>query len=300
MTTKTRQILGNRNSYLFAALLMLLISGIYLPLRVGAASQPVTVANAMVKIHPGDVPPSAATSAEIHAAQNEFEAFQLVIAGPATGVSVTAPVLVGPNGSTIPGSEVRLYREAYQNITIASDAEGGTGLWPDALIPDVDEVANEKRNAFPFDVPSGQNRVVWVEVHVPQGQQPGTYQGSLTVTGSGLGTVTVPVTLLVWDFALPSTSSLPSTFGMGWLATCAAHFGTYDACGGDAGVEKMHVLYSRFMLDHRMTSNVIYNGPSNCTGLNCDWSHFDATYGPLFDGTDPNLRLQGAKQTTIL
>src|SRR5436853_5310756 len=62
----------------------------------------------------------------------------------------------------------------------------------------------------------------------------------------------------------------------------------------------MHLLYSRFMLDHRITSDVVYTGPSNCTGPNCDWSHFDATYGPLFDGTDPNLRLKGAKQTTII
>src|SRR5215831_6445779 len=162
-------MMHKRKTSFVIAVLTLTLLGISTKLKVRADSPAVTVGNAMVKIHPTDVPPSA-TSAEIHAAQNEFEAFQVVVTGPVTGVYVTPPVLVGPNGATIPGSEVRLYREAYQNITTPSNTEGGTGLWPDALVPDVDEVANEKRNAFPFDVPSGQNRVVWVEVHVPQGQ----------------------------------------------------------------------------------------------------------------------------------
>ena len=159
------------------------------------------------------------------------------------------------------------------------------------MIPHIDEIANEQRNAFPFNVPANENRIVWVEVHVPKGQAPGTYQGSLSVTGSGLGTMNVPITLTVWDFELPSTSSLASTFGMGWNAACVAHYGSYEACGGDAGVESTHLLYARFMLDHRMTAEVIYTGPSDCVGSACDWSHFDATYGPLFDGTDSTVAL---------
>ena len=165
-----------------------------------------------------------------------------------TGVYVTPPVLSGPNGATIPGGDGRLYREGYQNITTPSNTEGGTGLWPDPLIPDVDETMNEKRNAFPFDVPSGENRVVWVDVHVPQSQQIGWYQGTVTVQGTGLGTVSVPVKLLVWDFALPSTASLASTFGMGWDTACIAFYGSYEACG-NTGVEQTHLMFGRFMLD---------------------------------------------------
>jgi hypothetical protein len=260
-------------------------------------AQNVTVTNAMAKVHPTDGA-TTTTTAEIHAAQNEFEAFQLIVTGSATGVSATVGTLTGPGGATIPSSEVRLYREAYLNITTASNTEGGTGMWPDALIPDLDDVNNEKRNAFPFDVPPGQNRVIWVEVHVPQTQAPGTYTGSVNVTGTGIS-ASIPVTLLVWDFSLPSTSSLASTFGMGWDDACVAHFGSYDACGGDAGVERMHLLYAKFMLNHRITQDVVYTGPSSCTGSTCDWTHFDATYGTLFDGTDPSLRLQGAKPTSI-
>src|SRR5207253_2190043 len=153
---KTKGLIQNRVTFFLAGLLSVLLLAAFSTLHAGAASQSVTVANAMFKIHPTDTPPSA-TTAEIHAAKNEFEAFQLVITGPVSGVSVTASALTGPGGATIPAGEVRLYRESYMNITTRSNTEGGTGLWPDALIPDVDETANEKRNAFPFDVPSGEN-----------------------------------------------------------------------------------------------------------------------------------------------
>src|SRR2546425_982777 len=89
------------------------------------------------------------------------------------------------------------HRKDHSNAP--SNSEGGAGMWPDALAPDIDDVNNEKRNAFPFDVPAGENRVIWVEVHVPQNQTPGTYTGSVSVVGSGLN-VSVPVTLLVWNF----------------------------------------------------------------------------------------------------
>jgi len=262
-----------------------------------AFAQSVTVADAMSKIHPSDGA-TTTTTAEIHAAQNEFESFKLIVNGPATGVSATMGTLTGPGGATIPSGEIRLFREAYLNITTASNTEGGTGMWPDALVPDVDDVFNEKRNAFPFDVPSGENRVIWVEVHVPQGQTPGTYTGSISVSGTGIS-ASVPVTLLVWNFSLPSTSNLASTFGMNWDAACVAHFGSYTACGGDPGVERMHLLYARFMLNHRLTADVVYTGPTSCTGSTCDWTHFDSTYGSLFDGTDSSVRLPGAKQTSI-
>ena len=112
-----------------------------------AFAQSVTVADAMSKIHPSDGA-TTTTTAEIHAAQNEFESFQLIVRGPASGVSATMGTLTGPGGATIPSSEIRLFREAYLNITTASNTEGGTGMWPDALVPDVDDMFNEKRNAF--------------------------------------------------------------------------------------------------------------------------------------------------------
>jgi hypothetical protein len=212
----------------------------------------------MSKVRPTDGP-SPSSVANIHGAQNEFTSFQIVVTGPATGVSVTAPVLTGPANAKIPSGEIRLYREAYIDVTTPSNLEaGGPGMWPDPLVPDVDDIYNEKRNAFPFDVPDGENRVVWVEVHIPQNQPAGLYNGSVDVSGANLGSLSVPVSLVVWNFALPSTSSLASTFFMGWDDACIAHFGSYEACGGDPGVERMHVLYATFMLNYRVTADVVY------------------------------------------
>jgi PKD repeat protein len=263
-----------------------------------AVNPTVTIAHASVKVRPGDSPTSNST-AHVYAAQNEFEAFQIVIHGPATNVSVTLPTLVGPNQVRIPAEHVRVYRVGYLDVVTPSNIEGSTGRWPDALIPDIDETANEKRNAFPLSVPAQENRVAWVEIFVPPGQTPGTYEGEVLVSGSDFEGISVPVRLVVWDFALPSTSSLATTFGMPPMTPCVAHYGSYDACGQDLGVERVNRMYARFMIDHRITPEFVYYGPIDCTTVGCDWTHFDSIYGPLFDGTDPGLRLKGARATSI-
>ena len=93
--------------------------------------------------------------------------------GPATGVSAQASSLTGPG--TI--SDVKLYREALIELWRPSAADGGRGAFRDALVPDVDDVVGEKRNAFPFDVPAGESRAIRVEVHVPAGAAAGAYSG---------------------------------------------------------------------------------------------------------------------------
>jgi hypothetical protein len=103
----------------------------------------------------------------------------------------------------------------------------------------------------------------------------------------------------VHAFSLPSTSSLRSAYGIGWSAPCIAHYGSYEACGGDAGAASMLVKYARLALDHRISiSEVVEAGPSTNANGGFDWSLFDATYGPLFDGTAGSL-LPGAKLTAI-
>lgn len=258
-----------------------------------AATGKVGVTHALTKIRPTTPAPSALV-ATLSAARNEFEAFQIVVQGldgGVQGVSMTASALAGPEGASIPASRIVLYREGLYPVVTASNTEGAKGDWPDPLIPDVDPYFNEKRNAFPFDVPAGQSRAVWVDLFVPPGTPAGHYTGTVTVTGAGLGTVEVPVQLHVRGFTLPSTASLKTAFGMGWNDACVAHHGSYEACGYDAGVEKYHVLYARAALDHRISlETVVYHFG--------DFASFDTTYGPLLNGTAPT-RLAGARLTTI-
>ena len=251
-----------------------------LPATVRAGT--VWTAVASEKIRP-DAAPRADRSAALGAAKNEFEAFQVVVTGPATGVSATATDLTGPG--TIKG--VKLYREELVSLPHPSSADAipGSAL-PDPLVPDVDDVVGEKRNAFPFDVPAGTSRAVWVDVHVPADAAAGSYQGTVTIH-SLEGDTAVPVQLTVWDFALPSTSSLKSAFAM--------TFGGLEKVHPGATGEAMTALrqkYAQLALDHRISISDVWDDGQR------GWEHFDNAYGPFLDGT-ASTQLQGAKLTSL-
>ncbi len=260
-------------------ILALLLS---LPLCARAASVWVTSSSEKVRPSAGARAPSPAA---LSAAKNEFEAFQIAVtadAGAISGVTMTATALTGPQ--TIPAP--RLFREAIITLAHASSNDGATGDFPDALVPDVDDVVGEKRNAFPFDVPAAQTRVVWAEIHVPAGARPGVYQGSVTVSAGGAALATVPVTLTVWDFALPSTSSLQSHFAVYYGDLPARHGGV----SGDA-LSTLRARYAQLGLDHRISMGGVDDG-------NRSLDHFAQFYGALVDGTAPT-QLEGAKLTTV-
>jgi hypothetical protein len=243
--------------------------------------------DATTKVRPSDPPRVRATIA-MEAARNEFEAAQIVVSGGATNVRMTA-TLAG-----FPQDTVTLYREALLNISMPSNSGGAAGAWPDPLVPDHDAFFGETRNAFPFDVPAGQNRAVWLEVLVPPGQAAGHYGGNVHISADGFAT-DVPFSIEVWPFTLPSTPSLQSAFGNAWNGPCVAH-GTN--CGDDAQNARWHIMYAQFALDHRLTiRSAVQFGPAP-SGSGFDWASWDATYAPLFDGTMAT-RLPGARLTTI-
>ena len=257
---------------------VILALALALALPPAARATTVWTATATEKIRP-DAAARTDVAGTISAAKNEFEAFQIAVVGPASGVSASATALTGPGTIAAP----RLYREMLVNLQYASSADGATGPFPDALVPDVDDVVGEKRNAFPFDVPAGQTYVLYVEVHVPPDAAAGDYTGTVTVHAAN-GDVAVPVKLTVWNFALPSTSSLRSAFGEGGAA--AQH-----ALSGDA-LTALKTRYAQLALDHRVTLHNVRDG------ANPDWSHFDQWYGPLLDGGMPT-QLKGARLTSM-
>src|SRR5512138_1992794 len=100
-----------RRTILAAAVLALV------PLWVNAAT--VSVAGATFKVRP-DQAPLASTAVSMSAARNEFEPFQILVTGPATGVTATATAL--SSGATSIGP-VRLYREALIRMTNLSSLD---------------------------------------------------------------------------------------------------------------------------------------------------------------------------------
>jgi uncharacterized protein (TIGR03382 family) len=259
---------------------LLLASLTLAPMAVTAAE--VWVAGATEKIRP-DAQPRATTEASLTAARNEFEAFQIVVRGSATKVSVEASPLATAGGTI---DDVKVYRVDLIDVRQPSAVDGGTGRWPDALVPDVDDVVGEKRNAFPFDVGNGESRAIWVEYRVPADAKSGVYRGAVKVTTSE-GEAVVPVSLAVYDFTLPSTASLRTHFGLAYGVVGRGHGVSDDA------ESELRARYAQLGLDHRISLSGVADD-----GYHGDMARFDRFYGALIDGTAPT-RLPGARLTTV-
>jgi Domain of unknown function (DUF4091) len=281
---------------------------IYLPrIAESAAAYPknVWVTDAMAKVHTND-PPGTQHVVKISAARNEFESFQIHVQAAAStiqfGITVT-DFVNSKTGDRIPAStNVFVSREAYLNVTHLSDLNGRLGVTPDPLVPAVDPYFHEARNAFPEAIPPSETRSAWVDVLVPANAPSGYYVASAIVTDGATVLAKLPVRLKVWNFAIPSTASLHTAFGVSWNGMCVQAYGSYYNCsqypgsGGsnDGGVEQTHIAETTFALDHRVSlSDVVYYGPPTGT-----WQHFDGLYGPLLNGSASSL-LSGAALTNM-
>jgi hypothetical protein len=170
--------------------------------------------------------PAESKAVELWAAGGEYESFQIIVsAGTETvdDVDVKVPDLAGPGQSRIRSSAFEFYREHYVNITRSSPDPGsgnrplGKGWYPDALIPRLDPETRlptkGRLMSFPFHTAPNENQPIWVDIHVPSGTHPGLYATNILVI-SNQGEISIPVTLHVWGFSLPSTPTLKSSFGM--------------------------------------------------------------------------------------
>jgi hypothetical protein len=280
------------------------------------APPPVSVHGSTVLLRPAVATPPGAPHADLVAARNEFESFQVAVEGgdgrPGVGVAVAGDGLTGPGGATIPADDVTIYREAPYHVTFASDGEGEPGDWYDALIPERDPFYGEDRNAFPYDIPADAKLVSWIDVFVPEAAEGGTYRGRLLVTQDDGATTlaTIPIRLRVLDFELPATTSLRSLtlstpeFDPGIICR------TFDGEECDPDADRgwlLSYLFSRAGLENRVT---ISNPAPVRTPAFDDPAQrelFDRFAGPLLDGEghpppDAGLldaRVRGAELTTI-
>ncbi len=259
------------------------------------------------------LPGGGANTARLLAARNEFESFQLAIEAGAeplkdVRVELTEP-LKGPGSATIPSSNVTVNREAFYRVDSAagkprSNRQGSDGLWPDALIPERDALYGEDRSAFPADAPQGDRITAWLDVFVPRDATPGTYHGSVRVSASNRPGTVVPVEVRVFDFQLPSTSSLPSMFMMTppGHQPCRAHFNTSWCNGNDTRSWELAYLYTRTALENRIT--IANAGPGAYEDAPVP-SRFAQYLAPMVTGTDSGVagtippRLTGARMTAL-
>jgi Domain of unknown function (DUF4091) len=189
-----------------------------------AFSGPKVVAvSSLAQIRLGDpiLPPTLTT---LHAAKNETESFQLVVRAPQGGLSnvrVSITTFQNETGDTL--SAPTLYREHYvyahsvkrdyykRDTYTASNVPQVAGWYADALIPFEVDNPNARFQGQPFTVAKFQNQPIWIDVDVPSEAQAGLYQSTYTVS-SDQGEVTGTMMLEVWDFTLPKSISLDSSF----------------------------------------------------------------------------------------
>ncbi len=234
---------------LFFVCFMLLMSS-----RCLAADFTHWVVHGTTRVKP-DAQPEDNTTASIKAAKNEYEPFQVILRSHENlkNVDVSASDLVGPDGQRIGKENISLFREHYVYVRVPSSrCDNPPGWYPDALIPFVSPVTGERIEgrdvrfiAAPFDIWSGINQAIWVDVFVPGEATAGDYSGELTVTVGGDEALRVPINLTVWDFALPDIPSMQADFG-GYGRAAKWH-------GLDANSEEFRQIETRYceaMADH--------------------------------------------------
>src|ERR1035438_1820500 len=244
--------------------------------------------DALVKVRPSDAVPSQPEH-QVHlwAARNEFEPFQIILRAESRaihGVDVEVTDLSGEREAILAKENVTIYLEKYIRLTTPSSSEGEAGEWPDALVPRLDRYAGQRRNAFPAVLSAGRNQPVWVDVYVPVKTPPGEYKGKVLITVDGQLDQSIPVTLEVWNFALPSTSSLKTSFGFNGTTAVKEHFGKYT---NDRYLAQLTRLYEKAALLHRISNHggrmVAPRIPVG--GKSIDWTNYDAEVAPFLNGT---------------
>jgi hypothetical protein len=239
----------------------------------GAEERPfrLTVLNAMERIFQHQAA-FGKPAAELCAARNEAESFQVVVAalkGNARVTAVEITDLAGPGGARIGKDNATIFREEYARVRMSTPgAELPPGLYPDPLVPVVNPVTGkpiEPLNSYqqrwgephvirgydmyavPFDVFEGQNQPVWIDLRVPKDARPGVYRGTVRVTVRGSRPAEVPVSLTVWDFVLPDGPTHHNHFGS---------FGNivrwFNVKRGSEAYRQIEARYCQAMAEHRL------------------------------------------------
>lgn len=229
-----------------------------------AASIEVAVVSPGVRVRQ-EGPVAGEKSAAIAAARGEYESFQIVVTardGNLSRVNVEAGPMLDANGVMDEKIQVHLFREVFIPVRhSAPRATEAPGLVADALIPFVNPYTGEptpephwdgsertgpRFGAASFEVWEGQHQPLWVDVWVPVNAAPGSYTSAITVR-AGDAVAEIPVSLEVWDFALPAGP------------THENHFGGFSGVAGYLGLDpkseafaQIEDLYAEMMVNHRL------------------------------------------------
>jgi len=170
-----------------------------------------------------DQPPRKASMAvELFAARNEWESFQVLLRSdkPVASISLEPGTLRGPGNAEIHSRLSALYRMHQMEIRTPSHRNSSftPGWYPDPLVPLTHSLTGEpleggRVKSAPLDLPADQTHGFLVDLYVPADAAPGVYKTVYHVLTLGGQTIELPVTLTVWNFALPRVPALHTSLG---------------------------------------------------------------------------------------
>jgi len=247
---------------------------------------------ALAKVRPGH-PLQALGEARLRAARGECEGVQTYVAPPAEVLAADVAPLRGPGRAGLP---VSVYREAWMELTRATEGGGQAGLWPDPLLPVNRASGGTNPAVLPARSTAERPLVLYLEACVPLGMEPGVYRGQLEVTFRDGPRATLPLELDVAPVDIPPTSSLKNTWGLG-VYVLAHGFGVPR--DSPEGVALLRAA-GRALLEHRLSGYQMgidplpsRAGPGGTRVV--DFSGYDAEMAEVLGGTA--LR-SGARFTT--
>jgi len=259
----------------------------------------VSVASALDKPMPElDYPGAPVTGAALSMARNEAEAIQIVVEAPWREVTIRdigLSDLNGPAGAVIGAETLTWRRVAFVETAFTPPYPvQHVGMYPDPLMP---------RSEFTV---ARQSRVpIWVEAQTDADTPPGTYLGSVTIVPDGLKPMTVPLSVNVWDFALPEKTHLRT---LTWLGpgVIRSFYGLKWSPEENRRFEQILHRYQELLLEHRLGpgGEVAAHIRKNPKTRQFEFSRVDADLERLIGlgmnafimGTAPNLKRSGEKE----
>lgn len=180
----------------------------------------------------------------IEAARGEYEPAQLVLraAQPNTILQSVAISNLSGTKTKLSAQQVKLFEVATVRVENPSDSLGVPGDYPDPLPPLV----------TPLRLPTDSNQAIWILVHVPESAAAGTYNGTIKLQ-TNRGTITVPLKVRVFDFALPKTTHLRSGFGID-----PGLIERYHHLQTDEQKRTVWDMYMRSFAEHRISPYVFF------------------------------------------
>jgi hypothetical protein len=149
-------------------------------------------------------PTAQSPSILIRTARNEAEAAQLVLR-PRKDLfkfTVQPQPLTGPDNAVLPADAIDILRVGYLMVSRPTDRIGAVGYWPDPLPP----------LTSPIKLEHNYNHALWIRVKVPRDAKPGLYTGHILLAADNYR-AQVPLTVEVYDFALPDRMTCQTAFG---------------------------------------------------------------------------------------